>query len=123
MCPPRHRDRLRNISEVFMADFGSILKGVVSGALNSGSDGNLDLSKIGTVLQKITGSQSMLEAALGDTGTNIVNAASDVKTSIDSDKSMEIIKKGLSVLKTALSDAKDNNLCATLLKSLEALGF
>ena len=106
-----------------MADFGSILKGVVSGALNSGSDGNLDLSKIGTVLQKITGSQNMLEAALGDTGTNIVNAASDVKTSIDSDKSMEIIKKGLSVLKTALSDAKDNNLCATLLKSLEALGF
>ena len=112
----------KNVTEYDMADFGSLLKGVVSGAVNSGSDGELDISRISGVLQKILGSKSVLEAALGTSGTDIVSAASDVKSSIDSEKGMDMIKTGLSALKTALSKVKGNALCATLLQSLEALG-
>ena len=111
-----------------MADFGSLLKGVVSNLGASGSNGSssseggLDLAKVKSILETITGSKGLLESTLGADGTNIVTAADGVRTSIDENKSLDVIKKGLSILKAALSKVQDNKLCATVVKSLEAMG-
>ncbi len=106
-----------------MANFGSLLKGVVSSLGNSDSDGSLDLSKVRSILETISSSKNLLTSTLGTDGENIVSAAGEVQTSIDENKGLEVIKKGLSVLKAALSKVENNTLCSTVVKSLEAMGI
>ena len=113
------------ISEEYMADFSSLLKGAVSalGSKDSGSsEGGLDLSQLSTLMQKLTGSKGILEAAMGSTGTDVVSAAGDVQKAIDNGEDEGAIKTFVTVLKSILATAKDNPLCAKVLGAIEKMG-
>lgn len=109
-----------------MADFSSLLKGAVSalGSKDSGSaEGGLDLSQLSSIMKKLTGSRGLLEASMGSVGTDVAAAAGDVQKAIDDGADAGAIKTFVTVLKTILSSAKDNAICAKALSALEKMGY
>ena len=110
-----------------MADFKSFLKSAVSSAVNSSSESSegseLDLSKVTSIIESIMGSKSLLEGSLGEDGSGIVDAASKVKQLMDKGLDNETVKKALSLLKDSVAKVKDNVICTSIVKKLEALGI
>ena len=108
-----------------MADFSNLLKGAVSalGSKDSGSaEGGLDMAQLSSLMQKLTGSKGILEAAMGSLGTDVATAAGDVQKAIDKGEDAGAIKTFVTVLKGILSTAKDNALCAKVLGALDKMG-
>ena len=106
-----------------MADLKSLLKSAVSGAVNSESSSELDLSKVKSIAESILGSKSILENSLGSEGTGIVDAASKVKEAVEKGLGNETVRKAISMLKNALEKVEGNALCSALAKKLESLGI
>ncbi|MBQ3830619.1 MAG: hypothetical protein IJT86_02820 [Spirochaetales bacterium] len=108
-----------------MADFKSLLKSAVSGAINSdeNSSSDLDLSKVKSIVESILGSKPVLEGTLGNDGTSIVDAASNVKQVLEKGLENGAVRKALSLLKDALAKVEGNALCSTVAKKLEAMGI
>lgn len=110
-----------------MADFKSLLKGAVTSALNSNSDttttdSELDLSKVSSAIDMLISSKGIIESKLGDAGTKVVDAATNVKKVIEAGEANELIKKALGLLQDALEKVQGNAICATVAKKLEEMG-
>ena len=106
-----------------MADLKSMLKGAVSGALNAGaSNGELDLSKVSSLIESVVGYEKILTTTLGEKGTKIMDVAKNVKSTIEANMDNAAVKKALTLLKSALESVENNAICSGLAKRLEAMG-